>query len=259
MQRVFPLPSQDLDVEQVYRDLRFPDAPPDRPYVVLNFVQTIDGQTTLGDQGVTGLGSAVDHRLLHRLRMTADALMHGGGTVRKDNFPPRVAEDLEPERIARGLARQTFGVAVSGSGDLSPDNRYFTYPDSIIVAPSMHAARLEVLFGDRARIVPAGIAKLDLRQALRSVRTEFGARIVVCEGGPVLAHSLVSQGLVDEIFLTIAPKLAGNSQALRLLEGRAFALDVLPHAELLHILMEGSELFLRYRLTGVAEGLGALE
>jgi riboflavin-specific deaminase-like protein len=259
MQRVFPLPSQDLDVEQVYKDLRFPDAPVDRPYLVLNFVQSIDGQTTLGDQGVTGLGSAVDHRLMQRLRMTADALMHGAGTVRKDNFPPRVAEDLEPERIARGLARQTFGVVVSGTGDLSLDNRYFTYPDSIIVASSMHASKLEVLFGDRARVLPAGIAKLDLRQALSALRTEFGVRIVVCEGGPILAHSLVSQGLVDEIFLTIAPKLAGDRMALRLLEGHAFALDALPHVELLHILVEGSELFLRYRLSGVTRGAETLD
>jgi len=249
MQQVYPFPAHDLDIEQVYRGLIFPAPPADRPYVVLNFVQTIDGQTTLGDRGAAGLGSTVDHRLMQRLRMTADALMHGAGTVRKDNFPPRVAQDLVPERIARGLARQTYGVVVSGSGSLSPDNRYFSHPGTIIVAPSAHTERLKAVFGERARIVQSGTKELDLRHALLVLRTEFNARVVLCEGGPTLSHALVAQGLLDEVFLTVAPKLGGDKTALRLLEGSPFPPSALPQAQLLHILLEGSEMFLRYRLS----------
>lgn len=243
------MPGRDLDVEEVYRDLTLPDAPDDRPYVLLNFVQTIDGQTTLGTGGAAGLGSATDQRLMRRLRICADALMHGASTVRKDNFLPVVPEDLVPERSARGLPPQPFGVAVSGSGDLAPDNRYFSRPGTVILTTDAQAARLASIFGDRARVVGCGLQGVDLRRGLGALRHQFGVRVLLCEGGPGLAYSLVRDGLLDEIFLTVAPKLGSDRDALRLLEGPAFPPDALPRAELMHILLEGSELFLRYRLT----------
>ncbi|HWE61537.1 MAG TPA: dihydrofolate reductase family protein, partial [Chloroflexota bacterium] len=85
-------------------------------------------------------------------------------------------------------------------------------------------------------------------QGLRILRTRFGVRLLLCEGGSRLTHDLVAGGFLDEIFLTLAPKLGGDSDALRMLEGPPFRPDALPRAELLHVLLEGSELFLRYRL-----------
>jgi len=248
MQQVFPLPGRDLDVEEVYRDLSFPGPPPGRPYVLLNFVSTIDGQTTLGKGGATGIGSKTDHRLMRRLRVTADALLHGAGTVSKDNFPPMVPADLEGERIERGLTAQPFGVVVSASGNLRPENRYFTRPGSVILTSDQQVGRLVAIFGDRAEVVGCGDGRVDLGYGLGALRDRFGVRVLLCEGGPKLTHDLVAEGYLDEIFLTVAPKLAGDPNALRLLDGHAFRPDSLPRAELRHILIEDSELFLRYRL-----------
>jgi riboflavin-specific deaminase-like protein len=248
MQRIYPLPSHDLDVEAVYRGCTLPPPPADRPYVLLNFVQTIDGQTTLGERGAAGLGSAVDLRLMKRLRTLADALMHGATTVRRDNFPPVVPPDLEGERTARGLPPQPFGVVVSASGDLAPDNRYFSRPGTVILTTDPQVERLSALFGARAHVVGCGAPDVDVRRGLRALRERFGVQVLLCEGGSRLAYSLVADGLLDEIFLTIAPKLGSDRDALRLLEGPAFPPDALPRAELVHVLLEGSELFLRYRL-----------
>jgi len=82
----------------------------------------------------------------------------------------------------------------------------------------------------------------DLTELLRSLRSE-GVRAVMCEGGPTLHGSLQAEGLVDEIFLTIAPKLSGG-HAPRILEG---TLPEIVGLELVWLLEEDGELFARYR------------
>ena len=248
MRRLLPTLSTEVEIEDVYRDLEFPEAPAGRPYVYLNFVSTVDGQVTLGGGGAAGIGSKVDHRLMGRLRVTADALLHGASTVRKDNFPPQVPADLEEERIARGLTRQPFGAVITRSGDITPDNRYFSRPGSVILTTSRQVARLTSLFGDRAIVIGCGEDTVDLASALGALRERFGVRTLLCEGGPGLTHDLVAGGHLDEIFLTLAPKLGSDKGALRLLEGPTFDPAALPQLELLQVLAEGSELFLRYRL-----------
>ncbi len=82
----------------------------------------------------------------------------------------------------------------------------------------------------------------DLPELLRSLREE-GVRAVMCEGGPTLHGSLQAEGLVDELFLTIAPKLSGG-EAPRILEG---PLPEMVEMELAWLLEEDGELFARYR------------
>lgn len=84
---------------------------------------------------------------------------------------------------------------------------------------------------------------VDLGELLRSLREE-GVRAVICEGGPRLHGTLQASGLVDELFLTIAPKLTGG-EAPRILEGRA--LPETAELELAWLLEDGGELFARYR------------
>jgi len=252
MKMLFPHPIIDLAVEDVYRDLQFPEPPTDRPYLILNFVTTLDGQATLSDGGVAGIGSKTDHRLMRRLRILADCLLSGAGTVRKHNFRPIVPADLEAERIARGLTPQPLAAVVSASGDLSLENNFFAQGHPLIFTTTSGAARLGPAASDRARVLSLGETRVDLLQALWVLRYEHHVRVVLSEGGPRLVHDLLSQGCVDELFLTLAPKIGSDRDALRLVEGPAFPLGALPQADLLHILIEGSELFLRYRISPAA-------
>jgi riboflavin biosynthesis pyrimidine reductase len=249
MKILFPLPGQDIEVEDVYRQMTLPEPPPDRPYLLLNFVLSVDGQSTLGTRGATGLGSATDHRLMRRLRTVADCLLHGAGTVRADNFPPRVPPDLAEERLSRGLAPQPLGAVVTASGDLSPQSRYFSARPPLVFTTDAARATLAATLGDRAVVHTAGADRVDLGRALCILRTQYGVRVALCEGGPRLAHDLLSAGYLDELFITLAPKLGSDREALRLLEGPAFPPEAPPQLDLVHVLLEGSELFLRYRVS----------
>jgi riboflavin biosynthesis pyrimidine reductase len=102
--------------------------------------------------------------------------------------------------------------------------------------------------GERADVVTTGETTVNLDVALETLREKYTIRHLLCEGGPELAHELLSAGLLDEVFLTLAPKLGSDRHALRLLEGTPFPEDTLPKLELVHVFAQASELFLRYRI-----------
>lgn len=248
MQRLFPDARSDLTVEDAYKDLSFPEPPPARPYVILNFVLTVDGQATVGTTGVAGIGSDIDRRLMHELRVAADGLLHGAETVRRDSFPPAVRAHLVPARLARGLSAQPLGAVITRSGNLDPANRYFAgRPPVVFTTQAMQPDLARRLHG-RAEVLAAGERDADLPVALAMLRKDFAIGLLLCEGGSTLAYQLLSSGCLDEIFLTIAPKVGSDRAALRLFEGAAFAADSLPRLELCHVLSHESELFLRYRV-----------
>jgi riboflavin-specific deaminase-like protein len=253
MRRLLPPLDQEIDVEHVYRDVRFPDPPTQRPYMILNFVVSLDGQATLGDGGAAGLGSKTDHRLMAYLRTTADGLMHGAGTVRADNFPPVVPPDLVPLRRTRGLSPQPRGIIISASGDIPVTNRYFSAGPPLLITTEDRQAEVARRLTSHAEVIGVGERMVDLPSALHVLREGYGMRLVLCEGGPVLTHNLIKLDLVDELFLTLAPVLGGDSHARRLLEGAAFPAQALPRATLLQLFANGSELFLRYRLQPAAK------
>ena len=99
---------------------------------------------------------------------------------------------------------------------------------------------------------PAG-AELVLRPLLERLRAEHGVRSILCEGGPSLNESLIREGLVDELFLSIAPKLAGGPP-LTMLTGDPLATPL--GTQLVSLYEHEGHLFARYRLQ---ESLQALE
>jgi riboflavin biosynthesis pyrimidine reductase len=97
--------------------------------------------------------------------------------------------------------------------------------------------------GSRLIVVESGPdGRADLPALLRSLREE-GVKALLCEGGPTLHGSLQAAGLVDELFLTIAPKLSGGGVPPRILEGE---LDEVIPLELTWLLEQDGELFARY-------------
>jgi riboflavin biosynthesis pyrimidine reductase len=104
--------------------------------------------------------------------------------------------------------------------------------------------------GKRLVVVESGPeGRADLPALLRSLREE-GVVALLCEGGPTLHGSLQASGLVDELFLTIAPKLSGGGAPPRILEGELA--DVVP-LELAWLLEEDGELFARYSSASLAD------
>jgi riboflavin-specific deaminase-like protein len=212
-----------------------------RPFVAVNFAATVDGRATI--DGVSGpIGSGDDTAMLVGLRNRFDALMIGAGTMRAERYG-RVVTD--PEKRARreslDLPGDPLMVLISGRLDLPWD------------APLFTAGGGEVLIftaADEAGVPETATAVdvirheggVDLGAAMRHLREERGIRALLCEGGPRLHAELQADGLVDDLFLTIAPKLAGGG-APRIVEGD---LPAVAELELAWLLRSGSELLARY-------------
>src|SRR5712692_2696422 len=209
-------------------------------------VSTADGRAAVGGR-TTGIGSRTDRLLMRQLRADADAVLSGANTVRAEDFLPTVPEAYVARRLARGLAPQPVGVLVCGSGRVPRERRYFHRQDfaRIVVTGTTGAQALDPAVAATDRIVVAGAEAVDLAAALRVLRTEHGIRWLLCEGGPTLNHGLLAAGLVDELFLTLAPKLAAGPGPT-IVEGPAFPPDALIGLRLLALHTQSDELYLRY-------------
>ena len=246
LRRLHPDPAE-LTAEEATSGLRLGElAPPDRPYLVLNMVATLDGRVAI--DGRSGpIGNRADRELFHGLRTQGDAVMAGAGTVRTERYGPVTKSDELRERRRRdGLAPDAVACVVSGRLELPPDLPLLQDPGSEVLIltasqddPPDVPSRCECLRGE---IGPDG---LELAPLLRRLRSDHGIRSIVCEGGPSLNESLFHQGLVDELWLALAPKVAAG-EALTMVTGPA--LRPVRELSLVSVLESEDHLFMRYRL-----------
>lgn len=259
--RLFPEPTVRLFAERVYSDISFPAATSikgERPYVIINMVSSLDGRVA-SDGKASHIGSLTDRTVMRTLRSHADAVMVGAGTLRAEKLRLDVPVDLSYKRKARGLNPQPLAVVVTASGDIPlEENLLGLSSENLLVLASSETPhpRVEALSrtacvevvpneegAENLRISPAG--------ALKVLKKRHAVDLLLIEGGPALNHALVSSGLADELFLTLAPKLLGGEGTgvfLPILDG-----PTLPTGQtrpgLISIHLSGDELFLRYALS----------
>ncbi len=244
-----------VSLSVVYADLRWPAGrSADRPYVAMNMVTTLDGKVVVGGTGTTKLiGSAIDHALMERINLQADAILGGASTVRADGLHyPQITPETQRERRERGLRPRPLWVVVSRRGEMPLDAPFFrTDRTQLAAIVSGVASRSQVAaLGQRVQVVrlgATGSAALDAHEVLAILRRDWGVQRLVCLGGPRTNAWLIEAGLVDELFLTIAPKIQGGGGGTTAVEGHGFSPHALVQLELLSAYRAGSELFLRYR------------
>ena len=239
---------QPIDEAEVYHNLVFPEAPYDRPYILLNMVCTVDGKATIA--GKAGpIGGTLDHMLMRRIRSVVDALMYGAGTLRTDQVDPSLPPELQKLRVSRGLSPLPLAIVVSSSGQIPLGNLFFRVPNvtKLVIVPSDIAQQVRQDLEAHAQVVTPGPSPLEPRQFMGALRTEWGVKRLVVEGGPSLNHSLFAAGLADEIFLTLAPKIVGDSAAKTIVEGPPLPQEAMPLMELISVYRCQNELYLRYR------------
>jgi riboflavin biosynthesis pyrimidine reductase len=220
--RLLPAPAAEgLSAEDVAREVP-PPAPADRPFVLVNMIATADGRATI--EGRTApIANRADHELFHALRDRSDAVMVGAETVRVEGYGPM-------EQLA---------VVVSRSVDLPTDSGLLAAPGNrvVVVTPSPEA-ELPPCAADVGYLREPLLAA-----ALRRLRSEYGVEAIDCEGGPGLNATLIPAGLVDELHLVIAAKLAGGPAPLTIYSGPAPA-----DLSLLSLHESAGYLFARYGL-----------
>jgi riboflavin biosynthesis pyrimidine reductase len=239
----------------------------DRPTIVANFVSTLDGAVALDRAGASGGreisgGFEPDRFVMGLLRSTADAVLVGAGTVRASRtrgwsparaYPP-YASLYAAWRRELGLTFEgPASVLVTASGAL--DHRVL--PDDqdapIIVATTVAGARRLAGLTDAAQVevVPLADGPRIPMNALVGFLRRRGFELVLSEGGPNLFGELLAAGLVDEVFLTVAPQLAGRSDSrdrLALVEGVGFTPSLAPWGRLRSVMRSADHLFIRYQL-----------
>jgi riboflavin-specific deaminase-like protein len=212
-----------------------------RPYLGLNMVSTLDGKATI-DWRTKGISSDLDRELFHHLRTQADAVMVGAGTARTERYG-RIAKsnELRAKREREGLAPDPLAVVVSARLDLPADLPLLQQQgQKVIVATGADA----VLQGTRADIEYLRVGD-DLPLLLTKLREQHGVRSILCEGGPTLNSHLFAAGLVDELFLTMSPKVSGGAAALTIVAGRDLVEPT--ELELVSVAAGDDELFTRWR------------
>jgi riboflavin-specific deaminase-like protein len=243
MERLFPDPGPTTPADQVAALDLVSLAHQGRPYVISNFVVTLDGRVTL--EGRSGaIGSDSDTAMLVALRTRVDAVMIGAGTMRAECYGRVVRDPAKRERRKRdGLPDDPLMVLISGRLDLPWDAPLFTEGEGEVLIftasdddPPSTATPVEV---------ERHADQVDLAAALDHLRRERGVRSLLCEGGPRLLAQLIEAQLIDELFITHAPKVAGG-EGPRLVAGLPEGERTLELAWLLHE-PETGELFARYR------------
>jgi riboflavin-specific deaminase-like protein len=242
VQRLIPDPGPTTVEEQLATYRPWELAADERPFVAINFAVTVDGRATIG--GVSGpIGSEADTAMLAGLRTRFDAVMIGAGTMRAERYGRPVASQERRERRERiDLDPDPLMVIVSGGLDLPWDAPLFTEGGKVLVFTAA-AGEEKPPETETSVSVVRHEGAVDLVAALRHLSEEHGVRAVLSEGGPRLHAEMQALGLVDELFLTTSPKLAGGA-APRILEGELPEVEPL---ELAWLLEEDGELFARYR------------
>lgn len=243
MRRLFPDPGATTVVDQIHNLDLISHPPDDRPYVVTNFAVTVDGRATL--HGRSGpIGSDTDTELLVCLRTRVDAVMIGAGTMRAERYGRPVADPgKRGRRERRGLSQDPLLVIVSGRLDLPWDAPVFADRGARVLLFTTSDAEPPETVAE-VRVVRHEDGHVDLAEALSYLRTERGVRALLCEGGPRVHAQLLDAGLVDELFVTHAPKLAGGDGP-----GLALGLPELERPlEVAWLLDQEGELYARYRV-----------
>jgi riboflavin biosynthesis pyrimidine reductase len=234
-----------VDLVALLDDLRLAEkAGAERPYLVANFVASADGRATF--EGRSGpLGDDGDHEVFHGLREQVDAVLAGTGTLRAERYGRLVrTPERVQRRVARGLAPTPRLCIITRSGMLPADIPLLADPESSVVVYT--GAPIEIEAEAQVQVVRVDRAELTPLTVLRHLRCELGVRSVLCEGGPTLFGALVDAAAVDELFLTVAPKLTGGGMGPTVTEGPELHRPA--ELGLEWVLERAASLFLRYRL-----------
>ncbi len=258
-----PLPPELADL---YGPLRLRRQTPPRPLVLGNFVSTLDGVVALNDPNATG-GAEIsgfnqhDRAVMGLLRAVAGAVIVGAGTLRADadhlwtarHIYPPLADAYAALRAAWGLSGPPLNVFVTESGliDLSLPVFQSGEVPALIVTGAEGGRRL------LGATLPASVGVVAVehegpvtaRFVLEAIERQRPCDVVLCEGGPHLMAHFVEERLLDELFLTLAPQIAGREAQIErpgFVAGVSFTPADARWATLASVRRAESHLFLRY-------------
>jgi len=197
------------------------------PFVLVNMAMSADGKIATANRAVSSFGSARDHENLLKLRATADAVMCGARTADLSdiNLGPG-GRRFQRLRVRRDLPEYNLRIIVSGSGSVNPDAEVFKQGFSPIIVLTTPRGAKQVgksLLHLANEVISCGKSEIDFTAFLKWLRRERGVKRLLCEGGGELNDALFRADLVDELHLTVCPKIFGGRSAPTIADGLGFA------------------------------------
>lgn len=233
-----------------FEQLKLPGPQRHRPFVAINMVASLDGKvTSRGKLEPGSLGSTFDRQTMNVIRSHFDAVLTGGNTIRQHPYYLGVPKDLEIKRIKQGLEAQPLTVLLTTSGQLDPSGPIFVDPPRppLIFTTAQGEQNLPSQIKSVATVEI--INEQDgIREICQLLWKKHRVNRLLVEGGPSVNYQFCQTRHVDQIFLTLAPRLVGARDDLTMIMGP----EVLPqatHINLLSMEQKGEELFLRYGIT----------
>lgn len=188
---------------------------PDRPRVIANFARTADGKISTRNFTASGFTSDFDLLRLLEIRALGDAVLVGRNTLAADTMSMTLRDqDLRERRLADGRSPEPLRVIISGSGHLDSKWKVFQTDGGrrvVFSTLAMPIATRDALapLAD-LHLAPNGV---DIRDVLRTLRTQYAVQTLVCEGGGMLFRSLIEIHAVDQLYVTFGPVVFGGSEA----------------------------------------------
>jgi len=222
----------------------------DRPFVTANFAITADGRISTRRHTPANFSSPRDKHRLHEIRATCDAVLAGVKTIATDNMTMGLPDEaLRAAREKKGLPPYPLRVLLSASGRIDPGLKVFSRDFSPIVIFTTtripRAVQMSLLCSADLYLSHGTVNLVDMMQVLRR---HLGVKRLVCEGGARVFRALLEAGLVDELHVTVCPRVFGGAKAPTL---TGLAGDFLPQStslELQEMDVIDDECFLRYRV-----------
>jgi riboflavin biosynthesis pyrimidine reductase len=220
---------------------------PARPTTLVNFVMSADGRAAAqGRSG--GLGDDGDRAVFHGLRQRVDAVLAGTTTIRTENYGRILGKpERRRWRLDRGLPAEPLACLLTRSGNVPTEAPLFAEPEARVIVFGPAGLRTELAAcAAQVELVALGSEELTWTTALARLRSDYGVETLLCEGGPSVFGALLGAGLVDELFLTLAPKLVGGGYGPTITNGPE--LPELGELRLRWLLEREDSLFARYAL-----------
>ncbi len=223
---------------------------PERPYTLLSCGMSIDGYLGSAMPQRLALSNDADFDRVDAVRASCDAIMVGAATVRNDN--PRLlvrSQVRREERMARGLASSPMKVTVTERLELDACGNFFTTGDAekLVYCPSSRVADARSRLGPVATVIDGG-RPVEMRRVSEDLGDRGVERLMV-EGGGKVHTQFLTDNLVDELQLVVAPFFVGDARAPRFVSDGRFPWNPDRRATLAEVRQIGDVVLLRYALS----------